>query len=192
MSSSRGIGPALSIYLKMKTNLNVKYLVNPCSPDRRCGPVQFHPVATVAHKKLELKGQWPENLCFRFINELSSSKHLKIALGSLWLFRKFVEILASQGAPPVLAVSLPPVPLVSLLQVANLPPVPEISKISKKGYFSYLMVPDVCVRHHVLFAYTDFSTRANLHLLACPTYIQKGWPPCSVLPTLGKIFRPEY
>jgi hypothetical protein len=44
------------------------------------------------------------------------------------------------------------------------------------------------VRHHVLFAYTDFSTRANLHLLACPTYIQKGWPSCSVLPTLGKIF----
>ncbi len=61
----------------------------------------------------------------------ASPKPLNISLGSFQIFRKFAEIFASQGVPPVsttLAVNLLPVPLVyrwknlSLTPAVNLPP----------------------------------------------------------------------
>jgi len=47
-------------------------------------------------------------------------------LGHFKFFQKFVEIFASQGAPPVSttpAANLPPIPLELLMPVANLAPV---------------------------------------------------------------------
>jgi hypothetical protein len=49
-----------------------------------------------------LKGQCHEIFCFGFFfQESPSPKPLKITLGSFRIFRKFAEIFASQGAPPV-------------------------------------------------------------------------------------------
>ncbi len=99
-----------------------------------------------------LKGQCHEIFCFRFFHESPSPKLMKIALGSYKFFQKFAEILASQGAPPRYQRHwwkifhrcqrhwwqncrryqrhrrqiFPPVPLMLLIPVANLPPVSTI------------------------------------------------------------------
>jgi hypothetical protein len=53
-------------------------------------------------KRNTLKGQCHEIFSFRFFHESSSPKPLKITLGTFQnVWQKFVDIFASQGAPPV-------------------------------------------------------------------------------------------
>jgi hypothetical protein len=68
---------------------------------------------------LTLKGQCHEIFCFRFFHESPSHKPLIITLGSFRIFRKFAEIFASQGAPPVSTTSVANLLSVSITPVAN-------------------------------------------------------------------------
>jgi hypothetical protein len=64
--------------------------------------VYFVWISLSIFKRNTLKGQCHEIFSFRFFHESSSSKPLKITLGTFQIFwRKFVHIFASQGAPPV-------------------------------------------------------------------------------------------
>ncbi len=86
------------------------------------------------HEKLYLKGQCHEIFASGFFHESVSPKPLSIPLGPFRIFRKFAEIFAAQGWPPVSTTpvaNLPPLsttpaaklPPVSTTPVANLPPV---------------------------------------------------------------------
>jgi hypothetical protein len=48
-----------------------------------------------------IKGTVSQDFCFWFFHESVYSKPLIISLGCFEFFRKFSEILAAQGAPPV-------------------------------------------------------------------------------------------
>ncbi len=51
--------------------------------------------------KKDIKGQCHEIFCFWFFHESVSPKPLSIPFGPFQFFRKFVEIFAAQGLPPV-------------------------------------------------------------------------------------------
>jgi hypothetical protein len=77
-----------------------------------------------------LKGQCHENFCFWFFSSVSFPPAPEYPIRTLSNFQKFAETFASQGAPPVSTTPVdnfsPPVSLVMLISVANLPPVPTI------------------------------------------------------------------
>ncbi len=83
-----------------------------------------------------------------------SRDFLLLVQGDRVIFRKFSEIFASQDASPVsttTAAYLPPIPLVSLITVANLPPV------GNNGNTPTSIVQTVCV----LLFYSSFSSTSH-------------------------------
>jgi hypothetical protein len=70
-----------------------------------------------------LKGQCHKIFDLRLFHESVSPKPLSIPLRTLRIFRKFAEIFAAQGAPPVSLTLASNFPSISWTPVANLPPV---------------------------------------------------------------------
>ncbi len=71
-----------------------------------------------------LKGQCHESFCFCFFfHESVSPQPQSIPLGPFRIFKKFAEIFASQGAPPVSTTPVANLPLVSMTPAAKVPPV---------------------------------------------------------------------
>ncbi len=74
-----------------------------------------------------LKGQCHEIFCFRFFHESSSPKPPKITLGSLRFFSKNSQVKVHHRYRWHRRQILPPVPMVLLTSVENLPPVSTIT-----------------------------------------------------------------
>ncbi len=72
---------------------------------------------------LHLKGQCHESFCFRFFPWITFPQAPENNIRAFQFFRKFAEIFASQGAPPVSTTPVANLPPVSMTSVAKLPPV---------------------------------------------------------------------